>query len=210
MAIKKFITLIGGGDHASSVIEAMPPDLRASYFVDPNPADGIAGLTRIASDEEFLAGFSPEEALVLITMVSGADCSMAPRRRLIERYSKFGSPVVVAPTAWTAPSAIISEGAMVMHRTALNFNVFVGRHSIINTGAVIEHDCRIGSNVFIGPGAVLCGSVTVGRDSYIGAGAVIRPGVTVCEGSVIGLGAAVVADITEPGVYLGVPAIRRL
>jgi serine acetyltransferase len=46
----------------------------------------------------------------------------------------------------------------------------------------------------------------IGDCVYIGTNAVIREGVHICDGVTIGAGAVVLNDITESGVYAGVPA----
>lgn len=48
------------------------------------------------------------------------------------------------------------------------------------------------------------GEIRVGSYCFIGAGAMILPGVTIGDGIVIGAGSLVKADITEPGVYVGI------
>ena len=53
------------------------------------------------------------------------------------------------------------------------------------------------------------GTVTVGAGTHVGIGACVRNNLTICCGCTVGAGAAVVKDITESGVYAGVPA-RKL
>ena len=43
----------------------------------------------------------------------------------------------------------------------------------------------------------------------VGTAAVIGPGVKIAAGSVIGSQAYVSKDITEPGIYVGVPAVKK-
>lgn len=54
----------------------------------------------------------------------------------------------------------------------------------------------------------MAGTVTVGANSLLGVGVAVRPGVTIGDDCTVGVGAAVVNDLTEPGVYVGVPARR--
>ena len=205
MNSSKKVALIGGGGHASSLLAFYPEPEGICGYVDFTPGAAV-DCPYLCDDPTFLRDFSPEDYEILVTYVSGSDCSLKNRRKIIELYKNYTSPVVVAPTAWVAPTSQIEGGAMIMTRAVVNANVRIGAHSVVNTGAIVEHDCRIGSNVFIGPGAVLCGAVEVEPDAYIGAGAVIRPGVKICSGAMIGLGTVIGKDIKEPGTYFGIPA----
>jgi acetyltransferase-like isoleucine patch superfamily enzyme len=58
----------------------------------------------------------------------------------------------------------------------------------VSTRAVINGDCRIGDGVLIGSGAV------------------VLQGKSICDGATVGACSVVTHHITEPGVYVGVPA----
>ena len=132
----------------------------------------------------------------------------AARKRLAGTL-KLPWHTAIHPTAYVAPSARLGDGTVILPQAVVHTDAVVGRHCIINSGAVVEHDDVLGDYTHISPGAALAGGVTVGAGTLIGTGASVRDHVTLCGGCVIGVGAAVVRDITEPGVYAGVPA-RRL
>ena len=196
------LILIGGGGHALSVAAALAPREVAGY-IDLQASDSMPW-RYLGNDDVFLSNPSP--GAVVITLVSGSDCNLKNRRRLIDRYEWLINEWFAAESAEIDPSAQIGDGTVVMRKAVINCRCKTGRHCIVNTSAVVEHDCKLGDNVFIGPGAVICGGVTIGDDVYIGANATVHPGTIIASGSVIGLGAAVVSDIVEAGVYAGVPA----
>ncbi|MDE6371521.1 MAG: NeuD/PglB/VioB family sugar acetyltransferase [Duncaniella sp.] len=199
----KPLALIGGGGHALSLLDILPSPVRVAGYVDICPGRNFP-LPYLGNDEAFCE--KNQDTNVAITFVSGKNCSLAGRRRIIERYRNFDAPVIIAPTAIVSPSASAGKGCQIFHRAVIGPETIIGEYSIVNTGAIVEHGCRIGENVFIGPGAVICGGVTIGNDCYIGAGAVIRPGITICPETVIGAAAAVVKDILTPDTYAGIPA----
>jgi acetyltransferase EpsM len=82
----------------------------------------------------------------------------------------------------------------------------IGRHCIINTGACIDHDCFIEDFVHIAPKAALAGGVMIGEGTLIGIGSSIVPNVTIGKWSTIGAGAAVICDIPDNCIAVGVPA----
>lgn len=112
----------------------------------------------------------------------------------------------IHPSAVIAEGAELGEGCMVTAGAVINSDAKVGRHSIINTCSVIEHDCFVADFAHVSPGAVICGTAKIGEGAWIGAGAVVKNNLLVCDGALVGAGAAVVKDITEQGVYAGVPA----
>lgn len=196
--------IVGGGSHARSLAAMAPAELAIDRYVDFE--DTIPTLRRIGDDDTFLADKSMDDVPVIIGFVSPKSCSMAPRRKLIERYAVHPATTVIADDATVEPDTVVGAGTMIFHRAVVNTGAFLGNHVIINTGAIVEHDVTIGENTFIGPGAVISGNVTIGRDCFIGAAVAVRNGVSIGNSVTIGLGAAVVNDITEPGVYIGVPA----
>lgn len=172
-----------------------------------------------AAGDEFV-GFLDDAAEIALGKIADydrfPDCELiaaignaAVRERIAETV--HGSwYTAVHPTAVISPTAVIGEGTVVMPNAVVNAGAQVGRHVILNTGSIVEHDDRIADFAHISVGAKLGGTVTVGRSSWIGIGASVINNVTVCENCMIGAGAAVIRSITEPGTYVGVPAVRLL
>lgn len=102
----------------------------------------------------------------------------------------------------------LGDGCIICPSTILTTNVHLGCHCIVNISCTIGHDTIIGDFVTINPGVNISGNVRIGGNCNIGSNAVIRNGITICDDVTIGAGAVVVKDITEPGIYVGSPAIR--
>ena len=95
-----------------------------------------------------------------------------------------------------------------METTVIKTSARIGKHCIINTGAVIEHDNFLQNYVHVSPNAALAGTVHVGERVHVGVGACVKNNTNITADVTVGAGAAVVKDITEAGVYVGVPARR--
>lgn len=203
----KPIVFIGAGGHAASVLEAASGYTVGGYV---DLAKSELDLPYLGDDDTFLSWGGCNGKRLLVTFVAGRACSLATRARLIKRYEGCEFATVVAPTAYLAGGVQLGAGTVVMHRAVVNVSSKTGRHCVLNTGCIVEHDCTLGDNVFIGPGAVVCGGVTIGNNVYIGANSSIRPGTRIADNTVIGMGAAVVDNIDEPGVYIGVPAKKSV
>lgn len=200
--MKPAVYLIGGGGHTRSLLAAgFDADIRGYVDVKPNPELDI---NYVGNDKDFLSDNPAIPMPVHIAVISGRDCSMALRRKIIERYQGYEMVTLIAPTAEIAPGSVIGAGSALMRACVVNGSK-IGKCCVVNTGAILEHDVALGENVFIGPGAVVCGGVTIGDDCYIGANATIRNGVTISSGVTVGMGSVVIHDITSPGTYAGNP-----
>lgn len=132
------------------------------------------------------------------------------------RYNKAKAIKKIAPAFEFInaihPSSIIGEdvrlglGCVVMPAAIINAATKIGHHVIINTKASVDHDCHIHNFVSIAPGATLGGMVSVGEHSAIGLGVNIIQERSIGTNTLVGAGAAVVTNIGDNVVALGVPA----
>lgn len=98
------------------------------------------------------------------------------------------------------------SGIILCPGVSITTNVLMGKCVTVNLNCTIGHDTTIGDFTTINPGVNVSGNVLIGDRCQIGSNAVIKEGVKICDDVVIGAGAVVVKDITEPGIYVGVPA----
>lgn len=131
------------------------------------------------------------------------------RRQIAERCGPVRLLVAVHPAAAVSKAAFLGDGTVVMAGAVVNPDAQVGLGVIINSGAVIEHDVVVGNYAHVSPNAAMGGGSRLGAESHLGLGAVILPGVSVGERAVIGAAAAVIRDIPDDRVALGVPARIR-
>ena len=133
------------------------------------------------------------------------------REKIQENLKSEGASVVtlVHPSAVIGTDVRIGAGTVVMAGAVINSSTKIGRGCIINTCSSLDHDNEIEDYVHISPGTNLAGTVQVGKGSWIGIGCVVSNNVSICSGCIVGAGAVVVKDITEPGIYVGVPVRRK-
>ncbi|PAE38163.1 acetyltransferase [Bacillus sp. 7884-1] len=117
-------------------------------------------------------------------------------------------PILIHPSAIIGEQVVLGAGTVVMARTVINCCSIIGNGCIINTGVTIDHDNFIDDYVHISPGANLAGTVKIGKGTWIGIGSIIINNITIYSGIKVGAGAVVVKDITDTGIYVGVPARR--
>jgi acetyltransferase-like isoleucine patch superfamily enzyme len=116
----------------------------------------------------------------------------------------------IGDDCFIGPFTEIQKGVVVGNRTR------VQSHSFICDLVTIGEDCFIGHGVMFvndrfsigGPARgdiELWEETQIGDHVSIGSNATILP-VSICDHVVIGAGAVVTKDVTEPGIYAGVPA----
>ena len=76
---------------------------------------------------------------------------------------------------------------------------------LYNTSSLVDHDRVIEDFDYVAVGAHICESVKVGQNAWIGADAIVSNNVS-SRSNILGAGTVVVKDITEDGIYIGVPA----
>jgi sugar O-acyltransferase (sialic acid O-acetyltransferase NeuD family) len=205
------LVIVGAGGHARVLAEIV--HLRRQFqlvgFTDSNPQlKGMKILdVPVLGGDEILPGLRSqgvEEAIVGV----GSSGDNYPRSLLFERIVRIGfhPALLIHPTAVLSASVEIGRGVAVMARAVVNPNARLGDNVIVNTGAIVEHDCILGDHVHVASGACLSGGVRVGQMSFVGVGASSIQQVSIGEGCLIGGGAAVVGDIPDHTVALGVPA----
>ena len=84
----------------------------------------------------------------------------------------------------------------------------------IGSGSKLDNLVQVGHNVQVGPLCILCGQVGLAGSSSLGAGVIcggqvgVGNHLEICDGARIGAQAGVMADVEEPGEYLGSPSAK--
>ena len=130
------------------------------------------------------------------------------REKIQERLELEGAsiPILIHPKAVIGEQVKLGSGTVIMAGVVINCCTSIGKGCIINTGATIDHDNILENFVHISPGVNLAGTVSIGKGSWIGIGSTVINNISITGGCKIGAGAVVIRDITEAGIYVGVPA----
>lgn len=201
------IVIVGAGDHAKVVVEALTAQadrFQIVGLVDPNAKTGsVMGFPVLGDD-----GLLPDlRAGGVNAAVIGVGSNVL-RIKLgdMARAMGFELPAIVHPAAWVSPSAQLGAGVSVMARAIVGTLARLEDLVILNSGAIVEHDNRIGAGTHIAPGATLAGAVRVGQRVLLGAGCTVCPYVSIGDDVVVGAGSVVVEDIPSGVTVCGVPA----
>lgn len=206
---KQAVVVVGAGDHAKVVLEALWAigTFEVVGLTDPNPLClDVLGIPVLGGDQ-LLPGLFTQGVKAAVVAIG----SNRLRQQIGENLLRMGFalPVVVHPSAFISPSANIADGAVVMAKAIVGTLANIESLAIINTGAIVEHDNHIGVSAHIGPGAALAGRVRVGDRALVGIGSAVRPNIRIGSDSIVGAGSAVVADVL-PGVTVAGSPAREL
>ncbi len=113
---------------------------------------------------------------------------------------------IIHPTAVISKWATIGVGSIVTAGTIITTNITIGNHAHLNLNTTIGHDCVIGDFFTTAPGVHISGICNFGECVYFGTNSSVRQSINICDNVTIGMGAIVVKNITEQGVYIGNPA----
>jgi sugar O-acyltransferase (sialic acid O-acetyltransferase NeuD family) len=191
--------IIGAGGFAREVYWSLDPSQRVNcvFFVNDefweNNDDKIYPLSK----------FDANEYEVVVAVGNPTD-----RYNIVKKLPKNTKYFThIHPTCQILGEDVeIGEGSIICSGTIITTNVKLGKHTHLNLHTTIGHDCVIGDFFTTSPGAKISGNCVIGDVVYIGTNASVKEKIKINSLVTIGLNAGVVNNITEPGVYVGVPA----
>lgn len=196
------VVVIGAGGHGKVVVSLLQElGYRVSEILDDDKTKWGSHILSTPID-------GPVDKLKEMPRISAllAIGDNQTRLKVAERYPHAQWLTAIHPKAWVHRSVAISEGTVVFAGSIVQPDTIIGSHCIINTGVTIDHDCRIDDGVHLAPGCHLAGSVHVGRSSFLGIGVSVIPNRKIGKRTIVGAGAAVVKDLPDEVVAVGVPA----
>jgi sugar O-acyltransferase (sialic acid O-acetyltransferase NeuD family) len=203
------VVLIGGGGHASDVLQAIEASnavercWRVVGILDDHAIDTRRFVNRAVGQIGSIAHLTSVDAAYILAI--GWPTT---RRALADRIGSSGAPApaVVHPSADVGVGVEMERGAVVLGHAHLSPLVRLGAHALISYNASVGHDTTLGPFASIMPGAAVSGGVVIGAQTLVGTGASVREGVRIGDGVTVGTGAAVVSDVADGLTVVGVPA----
>lgn len=197
----KNVIIIGTGGHAKVVADIVicSGDNLLGFLTTDQGLKTFAGKPVLGGNEDyvhypdcyFLVGIGNPDARERITKAMEG----------VRWYTAIHPTVVISPL-----ETAIGEGSVLCVNSVVVPGASVGRHCIVNTFASVDHDCVMEDYSHVSAGVRLGGGTHIGTRSFLGVGSMTRNNISICPDCVIGVGAAVVKNITQPGVYAGIPA----
>lgn len=204
--MKEKLLIIGASGHGKVVADiAIKMDKWQSiaFLDDDDSIKSCMGLEVIGKSADAFTFLKDADVFVAIG-------DNAIRETTQDRFEIEGASMatLIHPSAIIGTDVEIGAGTVIMAGVVINSSSRIGKGNIINTSCSLDHDNEIEDYVHISPGVKTAGSVFIGKGTWLGIGSIVSNNVNICSGCKVGAGAVVVKDITEPGVYVGVPARR--
>ena len=186
------LALFGYGGHAREVASQI--DQKVTFFVDDEYANDVA---------KPISKFNPEEYVMMVAVADSKD-----RFDIVQKLPKETQYFTyIHPTVLIMDDNIeLGEGSFIGAYSILTTNIKIGKHASLNRGNHIGHDCQIGDYFSAMPNAIVGGNVTIGDKVYMGSCSNIREKINISNNITIGMNAAVVKNLIDEHIYIGVPA----
>jgi len=190
--------IIGAGGFGREVFWSLPPEMRekTSFFVNDefwNPEDkNVFPLSRL--------DVNLHEVIVAVGNPSD-------RKKIIESLpenTKFFIHIHESVIIMDK-NVEIGEGSIICAGSIITTNVKIGKHAHLNLQTTVGHDTVIGDFFTAAPGVKISGNCIIGNCVYFGTNSSVREKIKICDNVTIGLNGGAVKDVTEEGVYAGVP-----
>lgn len=116
---------------------------------------------------------------------------------------------IIDKTAIIDSTVIIGEGSVITSAVVLDKGVVIEENVFINVACCVAHDSVIGAHSFLAPRVAIAGFTHVGQSSFLGINSTIIDNLCLPSKIKIGAGAVVTSNLEGPGLYVGVPAIKK-
>ena len=130
------------------------------------------------------------------------------RKKVVQRLQEMGMNFcnAIHPSVVMGDFIELGRGVIIGAGSVLTVNIKIEDHVFINKSCSIGHDVTIGRYCTINTSATVSGGSRLDEGVYVGAGATLIQEVSVGSWATIGAGAAVIGDIPDGVVAVGVPA----
>lgn len=207
----KSVVIVGAGGFAREVVEIFKEQNKISTtwnilgFIDEN--EELHG--RIINNYPVLGGLDwikKHKPNNLGCVVAIGTCET--RKQVVERLQEIGVNFynAIHPSVIMSDFVELGQGVIICAGSILTVNIKIGDHVHINLNSTIGHDAVIGRYCTVNPIVAINGNNHLGEGVYVGTGATFIQEISVGNWSTIGAGAAVIEDIPEKAIAVGVPA----
>lgn len=204
------VLIIGGGGHASVVIDAIEQEKRYQIV-------GVSDTVRkkeeevmgypVVGGQEVLPQLYREGLFSSVVVAIGDNYARFKVITLMETILLGVTfPVIIHPTAVIANRVEVQHGTVILANAVVNSRCAIGKGCLLNTGCILEHDGILGDFGSLAPRSVTGGGVHISEFSAIGIGATILENRRIGKHTVIGAGSVVTRDFGDGILAYGIPA----
>lgn len=205
----KRLAILGSGDLGQLIAHHAMHDNHfevVGYFDDyQTPGTEFLGVPVIGKFEDVFTKF--ESGAFDCLMIGVGYKHMNARRDLYLKYeASIPFANIIHSSSFVDPSVELGSGVFILPGCTVDKHVKIGNNVLLNAAAVVAHDTVVLDHTFIAPAASIAGKTTIGTCCFIGINSTIIDNVVLGEYVVVAGGAVVTRNLSEKGLYAGIPA----
>lgn len=204
------LAIIGSGDLGQLIAYHAKIDsgMDVVGYFDDTRTGVVAGIQIFGGTKAIESFFHRHEFDAL--MVGVGYNHMAFRAEMYNRHSgtiPFAN--VIHSSSYIDKSAVIGQGLFILPHCTIDAHVVLGNNVLLNTATTVAHHTSVADHCFFAPSVAVAGKSRIGERVVLGINSTVIDHVNICADVRTGAGAVVTEDLTEPGLYLGIPAKKR-
>lgn len=208
--MKQRIAIIGSGELAKHIAHYAVQDNQyevVGYFDDFAVVGSMINSHQIIGKLNQVEQFFKEGQFDQLLIGVGYT-RMAYRKEVFERFLKIVPfATFIHSSCFVDSNAKIAQGSIIFPRCTIYMGCVIKENVFIQVGSCIT-DCTIHSHTMISANVTIAGRSEIGKCCNIGVSTTIINDINLCDEVKTGAGAVVTKNISESGLYVGVPAKR--
>lgn len=130
-------------------------------------------------------------------------------KKLSEIYKDFNNPNIIHPSFIGDKENIkMGKGNIITAGVIFTTDITIGSFNVFNLNMTIGHDANVGNLNVFNPSTCISGNTKIGNCNLFGVGSISLENLEIGNNNIIGAAALVTKNITDNGVYIGVPVKR--
>lgn len=181
------------------------PQYKLIGFIEDTPEEDLVyGLPVISS-----ADYLKKEQIIKGDIFAPLTSSSA-RKKIFKKFKSQGCSFAsyISPQAHVWNRNALGENCFVQEFNNIQYGTRIGDNCLFWAGNHVGHHGNIGSHNTFTSHVVLSGSCNIDQMCYFGVNSTIGDGLHICSSVFVGMGSVITKNVTEEGVYIGVPARR--
>ena len=203
------VAIIGSGDLGQSIAHyAINNGFEiVGFYDDFQQAESVKGIPILGKLVNIEADYKEYVFDALICAVGYNHFDF--REKVFNKYHyELGIPfaTIIDSSCHVDATASIGNGVVMFPTSMVDKGCIIEDNVLLNVGVTIAHDSCVKAHSFLSPRVAMAGFSTIGKRCMIGINSTIIDNISVCDDTRLGGGTLLIQDVTEKGLYVGVPA----
>ena len=203
------IAIIGSGDLGQSIAHYAQNNgfEIVGFYDDYQKVEYVKGIPILGKLDEIESDYMEHIFDALVCAIGYNHFGF--REKVYNRYHcEVGIPfaTIIDFSCHVDSTASIGEGVVLFPTAMVDKGCVIEDNVLLNVGVTIAHDSRVKKHSFLSPRVAVAGFSTIGERCMIGINSTIIDNISVCDDTRVGGGTLLIHDVTEKGLYVGVPA----